>query len=577
MRSRLKSPWSKFQSRATHFVKVFFGFLGFCFLPGLSGCLVGFGFPGEGFPWISAYWLQPIALAPLFFSLEKSLLGDGPWASRLSVGQKFQRLAARVLVFGCVTNLIAFWWTTQPAIFFGGIPVSVTYPAFVLYALLSASFFLVLFAPFLLEMCSRKGEKTHPVAVIPLAFVAVSIELLCPRFFFWTFGSLTHGSDALNQWSSIFGFGAMTFFVLCSGVLLGRGFAHSARHPEALPRAALGSVALWAFAWGVGAGILHWGNSRLEKAPLTHVAWVQPNFTFDELSSNTVRSGQEQVQSLENLLQISREALQADTLPGEKKRDLLVWPESVAPSDFAWNKSLLEQAQAFVKETGVTILAQGVEFNSEEVNRVGWRNAAMKSISFLLRPDGSRSGNHEKWIPIPFGESVPFEERFPKVGDWLRKHVGNTSKVARGKTFEALAYSPDFRVAPLICFDAIEPSLARKQAREGGASLFVNQSNFVWMGNSNAGFEFLELTRFRALENGRSMILAANTGPSVAFDPLGRTVSGLTPLLKRGFGRASLPVVDWTTPYQIWGQWPLHILAVLSILTVTFTKRHRRH
>jgi apolipoprotein N-acyltransferase len=97
------------------------------------------------------------------------------------------------------------------------------------------------------------------------------------------------------------------------------------------------------------------------------------------------------------------------------------------------------------------------------------------------------------------------------------------------------------------------------------------------MGNSNAGREFMELTRYRALENGRSVVLAANTGPSGAFDPLGRAVGARNQILKREFGRASLPIVDWTTPYQVWGHFPLYLMGVISVLYVTFTRKLKKH
>ena len=51
------------------------------------------------------------------------------------------------------------------------------------------------------------------------------------------------------------------------------------------------------------------------------------------------------------------------------------------------------------------------------------------------------------------------------------------------------------------------------------------------MGDSNAGLELAVLDQMRAIENGRRVVLASNTGPSMAFDPLGRLLLPSTQLL----------------------------------------------
>jgi len=528
-------------------------------------------FPGERFPWLSLGWLMPFALVPLFAAIE-SLPTSTPTTSRvrssgavrISGSARARRALGLIWFFGFVLNSIAFFWTSEPAIAFGGIPKIPAYAMFAAYCAISALFYPIVFLPFLWNAGRLAKKQARPFGLVWMALASTALEHFVPRFFFWTFGSLTHASDALNQWASVGGFSFLSFFIILGAAWIARSACSSPRSPGRVGLALTGCAAMWAALYGLGQARIDRLEVELDAAPKTRVAWVQPNFTFAELSSNPERTADDREQSLDDLLAVTGEAVELSRTRGLAPLDLIVWPESVAPSDFAWSKTQLARTQSFTADNKVTILAQAVEFDEDEVKAKGWRGATTFSISFLVRPDGSQSSRYRKWVPIPFGESVPMEQYFPWLGDLIRSRVGNTSKVGVGESYDALAYTPEFRVAPLICFDAILPRLPRLQASKGGASIFVNQANFVWMGRSNAGAEFRELVRYRSVENGRSMILAANTGPSVAFDPLGRAMTPTTPLLKRAIDMAALPVVSWRTPYSYVGDIPLAVLGVLS-------------
>jgi len=552
--------------------------------PVASGALVGMCFPGGDFPWISAGWLMPVALVPLLVAIESLPTSAAPMsrarfakASRVSGFSRARRAMALTWVFGAVLNSIAFFWTTSPSILFGGIPPAPAYALFALYCVLSAVFYPIVFFPFLWNAGRMAKKQMRPLPLIALALVSTALEHWVPRFFFWTFGSLTHFSAPLNQLAALGGFSTLTFFILLGNAWISRSVYSHPRSPGRVVVSLAGVAAMWGVLWGGGEFRIRSREADLKAAPHTRVAWVQPNFTFSELSSNPERDASAQTQSLDNLLTTSQEAVDSAKAKGDTPLDLVIWPESVAPQDFGWNRSQIERVQLFTKTNGVSVLAQAMEFEEDEVKKLGWRAATTYSTSFLIRPDGSQSAKFRKWVPIPFGESVPLEGWFPWLGDLVRDHVGNTGKVGIGTSYEALAYTPEFRVAPLICFDAISTLLPRLQVSKGGASILVNQANFAWMGRSNAGAEFRELARYRAIENARSLVLAANNGPSVAFDPLGRPITSSTPLMKRAVDSAALPVVAWTTPYSVVGDIPLAVLAILSgvILLVNSGRKER--
>lgn len=544
----------------------------------VSGVLVSMGFPGFKFPTLSQGWLLPFALVPLFVAME--LIESPPPGSAYartkpeSFFQRggFLRVFFLTWIFGSTVAFIAFFWCTYPAILFGNLPPFVAYPAFGLYCLLSGTFMPLVFLPFTISAVRRR-RKQKPFPILLMALASTFLEMTIPRFFYWTFGSLMHSLETVNQWSSVLGFSGASFFIFFSNGVLARVLVIEPRTALRTLRSFAGVALFWAAIVGYGSYRISAFDKILPDLPKSRVGFIQPNFTFSELSSNPVRPVDAQQMSLSTLLRMSKEVVE---LSPDVPLDLIVWPESVVPFTFASSKDQVSQVEAFAREHNVPVLVQATEIDPEELERVGYRNVTMYSASFLIRPDGSRSASFRKWVPIPFGEIVPGEQYIPALGELVRENIGNTSKVGIGTSYEGLAYTENFYVAPLICFDSIYPNLPRLQALKGNASIFVNQANFVWMDVSNAGAEFRELDRFRAVENARSMLLASNTGPSVAFDPLGRELFSSTSVMTQGKGVAILPIYSETTLYSRFGDAPLLSLGLASVVLLIYLSRKQR-
>jgi apolipoprotein N-acyltransferase len=76
-------------------------------------------------------------------------------------------------------------------------------------------------------------------------------------------------------------------------------------------------------------------------------------------------------------------------------------------------------------------------------------------------------------------------------------------------------------VGALVCFEAVFPELARELVRNGG-ELLVNLTNDGWYGRSAAPYQHLAMARWRAVENRRYLLRAANSGVSAVIAPTGR-------------------------------------------------------
>ena len=110
------------------------------------------------------------------------------------------------------------------------------------------------------------------------------------------------------------------------------------------------------------------------------------------------------------------------------------------------------------------------------------------------------------------------------------------------------------RVAPLICFEAAFPALARGAARLG-AQLLVVLTNDGFGRHLGTPIQHLRVARFRAVETGLPLAFASNAGPSAVIDGRGR-VLGRTRAGRAAALVATPRLAAGPTPYLRWGDWP---------------------
>jgi apolipoprotein N-acyltransferase len=105
------------------------------------------------------------------------------------------------------------------------------------------------------------------------------------------------------------------------------------------------------------------------------------------------------------------------------------------------------------------------------------------------------------------------------------------------------------------------------------ASLLVNLSNTAWFGNSLAQPQHLQMARVRALETGRFMLRATNTGMTAAVDPQGQVIAQLAPFTT-GALVTTVRGYEGATPYARWGN-ALALAMVAAAFLPAFLYRRR--
>ena len=105
----------------------------------------------------------------------------------------------------------------------------------------------------------------------------------------------------------------------------------------------------------------------------------------------------------------------------------------------------------------------------------------------------------------------------------------------------------EHRLSVAVCYEAVFPWLSRTAVRQG-SQLLATITNDAWYGTSAAPYQHFQQARVRAVETGRYLVRAANTGISAVVDPYGR-VQVQSPLFETGTWAGEVRWLDGTTPY----------------------------
>ena len=188
----------------------------------------------------------------------------------------------------------------------------------------------------------------------------------------------------------------------------------------------------------------------------------------------------------------------------------------------------------------------------------GYTNGAV-ALTQLLVPTA-----YAKRHLVPFGEYAP-----PGFAWFFRFASIPMSDFSAGRARQEPLLVAGQRIAPNICYEDLfgEELLDSLPV----ATLLVNLSNTAWFGDSLAQPQHLQIARLRALETGRVMLRATNTGMTAMVNPDGSIAAALPP-----FKAAALQVQaqgrSGMTPYARWG----NALALAFAAAACLVARRRR-
>ncbi len=186
------------------------------------------------------------------------------------------------------------------------------------------------------------------------------------------------------------------------------------------------------------------------------------------------------------------------------------------------------------------------------------------ALSFGTAPTQSYAKNHL----VPFGEFIPLKQVFGWIyRDWLNMPL---SDLSRGGTYQTPMQLGNQKVAVNVCYEDVFGEEIIQQLP--AATLLVNISNDAWYGKSYAADQHMQFSQARALETGRMMLRATNTGATAAIDTHGYVIAHAPHDVKTTLN-VQAQGYSGTTPYVRWGNWPFIVLSFGLLLVLVWRKR----
>ena len=248
---------------------------------------------------------------------------------------------------------------------------------------------------------------------------------------------------------------------------------------------------------------------------------------------------------------------------------LIIWPEAAITLFEHEAEGLLERLARRGEQSG-TALVLGLprlEAQSESAGRHSPHASAYRFQNAALAL-GAGEGRYIKRRLVPFGEYVPLEGLLRGLIEFFDLPM---SRSAPGPWRQPPLQVGADAAALAICYEVAYPNLMRGAA--ANADLLITITNDTWFGRSIGPLQHLQIAQARALENGRWLLRAANSGVTAIVDHRGRIQARL-PQFERGVLAGRFQTMAGRTPYNRFGDAWLIALCAATLLPAAWKRRY---
>ncbi|MEU8308411.1 apolipoprotein N-acyltransferase [Actinomadura sp. NPDC048955] len=332
----------------------------------------------------------------------------------------------------------------------------------------------------------------------------------------WARLAFSQTATPLTPYASLGGAPLVTFLtaligglLACAAVAVHRARSRRARPPEEDAAETPGTrralvpavVCLAAVGAVVGGGLLI--PTPTEGRPVT-VAVVQgnvPRLGLDFLGQRKA--------VLDNHVKATHELAERVRAGRLAKPELVVWPENASDLDPYSEPDAYTAIDGAVKDIGVPVLV-GALTDTPDGEKV-------ENRGIVWDPWTGPGDYYVKRHPVPFGEYLPFRDILTKL---ITRFERIPRDFAKGDRSGVMGLGP-VDIGDVICFEVAYDKEVRDVAR---GNLLVVQTNNATYGRTSLPPQQIAMSRLRAVEHGRTILVAATSGISAIVAPDGRMV-----------------------------------------------------
>lgn len=498
----------------------------------------------------------PYGLSELVFIAPFGLF----WIEEKYRGQ-YKVLFKKGLLFSIVFCFCSYYWINYMLMVFGGFPIWMAIPLFLLYCIIVNWKFGVVM---MLMSFLRKKVGRHNLFVPGLAIILA--EFFTWQIFPWYYGNLIAGNIILAQvveYTGVYGLSILVFMVSYPFFQypIWRVIRSKSKKFRSLTQLYLLKTVNVLAIFAILGGILFWKWSRVEPSSTKQVLIIQPDAPL-EFRDGRVREAMEALMN-----RIERLVIEGSE---NERPDLIVLPESGVPFYSTHNVPETTRFDLIYWARFEALIYQlsnrykaNFYFNELDAsfvnNESSANNLRFHNSSTIFDPNGNRGEFYRKSYLLAFGEYIPLGETFPilydiipQIGRFIPGEDQNLITYFKNKTevkfnkphlkwidssfMNMQAHREYYReniselevagkFLPLICYEVILPEFVRKFYKTEMPDFIVNITNDKWYGKTVESYEHLDLARLRSIEFRRWMVRATNSGTSAFVDHLGRIVN----------------------------------------------------
>ena len=475
------------------------------------------------------WWLAPLALAALF-----RLTETAP-SVRAAIGVGF--------VFGVGLFGAGVWWIFLCLHKYAGLPFAAALGASALFVLALSGF------PALAAGVGRALPAGGTIARLSALAAAWTLCEWLRGFAFTGFPFLSVGYSQVPQ-SPLAGLAPVggVFAVGLATCIAASALAFLMRPLTALASSAAIAVVLFTMLTGAVVGREEW-TIKTGSVP---AALLQGNVSQDQ------KWGEHETRkAMADYLQLARDASAEAGVGVGADGALIVLPETALPLRMRdIPPEYLAELAATAGPDGAVIAGMFYQAESGEL-----QNAMVALGDFPPQIYGKRH-------LVPYGEYLPFERILAPL---LRANRIPFSSLSPGTNPGPLRL-PFGNIGASVCYEDSFGNEWRAQWPESG--VLANITNDAWYDDSAMLAQHMQMARTRALESGRWLARASNTGETALINHRGETTKSIA-TQTRGFLTAPADLRTGSTPYTQHGDLPTAALSALIILLSAATAFRR--
>ncbi len=243
---------------------------------------------------------------------------------------------------------------------------------------------------------------------------------------------------------------------------------------------------------------------------------------------------------------------------------LVLWPENATDIDPFHNDGVAERIERLSDDLDAPILVGGL-FDGPTVDSA--YNAGVVWTS------SGPEGRYVKRKIVPYGEYVPFRQVLgpivPKFDRFIPRDMLSGDMLPGGPS--NVLSAGGVNLGDTICWDIAFDGLIREAVDGGAQMLVVQTSNASFTGTAQPEQQF-KISRLRAIETGRWVLVPSTNGISGIIDATGHVVAR-APIHTPATLSASVPLAGGSTLGVLIGHWLEYALMLGGLFAVGWAWR----